>query len=178
TKTECLILWRPQPVAPVTVKLFYEALCPSPRSFMSVVLFPSWALLGNDVLDVVLVPFGNAEERLVNGTWEFTCQHGKLECKLNMIQVKTLLPQASPGGTAVINCMMSAAHPETSLESCLKIYIPQICVDDIMKCATGHQGKEMMHQNAMMTNHLSPPHTYTPWILVEEVRAVPYPHLT
>ncbi|XP_068936995.1 gamma-interferon-inducible lysosomal thiol reductase-like [Petaurus breviceps papuanus] len=172
TRTECFALWRPQQVSPVTVRLFYEALCPPSRFFMSMVLFPTWALLGDNVMDITLVPFGNAQETEVNGTWEFTCQHGELECELNMAQtcVLYLLGRQFPNAFAVINCMTSAADPETSLEPCLKIYAPQISVDDVMKCVTGPQGKEMMHQNAMMTNHLSPPHTFIPWILVEESR--------
>ncbi|XP_027724981.1 gamma-interferon-inducible lysosomal thiol reductase-like, partial [Vombatus ursinus] len=177
---ECSAQWRSSNVHPVSVQLYYEALCPACRDFMSLLLFPTWALLGDNVMNVTLVPFGNAVEKEVNGTWEFTCQHGELECELNMVQtcVLYLLGKEFPNAFAVINCMMSTADPETSLEPCLKIYGPKTSVDEVMKCARGPQGKEMMHQNAMMTNHLSPPHTYTPWILVEEVRAVPYPHLT
>ncbi|XP_036615322.1 gamma-interferon-inducible lysosomal thiol reductase-like [Trichosurus vulpecula] len=170
TDKECSALWRTLDVPPVSVKLFYEALCPGCRSFLSMMLFPTWVLLGDNVMNVTLVPFGNAKETEVNGTWEFTCQHGELECELNMVQtcVLYLLGREFPNAFAVVNCMMSAADQENSLEPCLKIYVPDISVDDIMKCVTGPQGKKLMHENAMMTNHLSPPHTYTPWILVEE----------
>ncbi|KAM9099361.1 gamma-interferon-inducible lysosomal thiol reductase [Sarcophilus harrisii] len=170
TAKECSALWRSSDARPVSVKLFYEALCPACRSFLVMMLFPTWLILGDDVMNVTLVPYGNAEEKNVNGTWEFTCQHGELECALNMVQtcVLYLLGKEFPNAFAVVNCMMSAANPETSLEPCLKIYDPEVTVDDIMECAKGPQGNELMHQNAMMTDHLSPQHTYTPWILVDE----------
>ncbi|XP_072457773.1 gamma-interferon-inducible lysosomal thiol reductase [Notamacropus eugenii] len=167
---ECSAQWRPLDAPPVSVKLFYEALCPGCRFFLSWMLFPTWVLLGKDVMNVTLVPFGNAKETQVNGTWEFTCQHGELECELNMLQtcVLYLLGSHFPNAFVVVNCMMSAVDQTTSLEPCLKLYAPDISMEDVTQCATGPQGKKMMHQNAMMTNHLSPPHTYTPWIVVEE----------
>ncbi|XP_074060910.1 gamma-interferon-inducible lysosomal thiol reductase-like [Macrotis lagotis] len=170
TEKMCFAQRRPLDAPPVSVKLFYEALCPGCRSFLVMVLFPTWLLLGEDVMNVTLVPFGNAVEKSVNGTWEFTCQHGELECELNMAQtcVLYLLGKQFGDAFAVITCMMSAVDPTTSLELCLKLYAPALSVDDIKKCGTGPQGNELMHQNAMMTNHLSPPHTYTPWVLVQD----------
>ncbi|XP_043832245.1 gamma-interferon-inducible lysosomal thiol reductase [Dromiciops gliroides] len=170
TPKECSALWRNSDAPPVSVKLFYETLCPGCRSFLSMMLFPTWLLLGNDVMNITLVPFGNAQETSVNGTWTFTCQHGEDECEINMIQtcVLYLLQDDFSSAFVVINCMLSSYNVETSLNLCLKLYTPFLSEDDIMKCAKGPIGNSLMHQNAMMTNHLSPPHTYTPWIVVEE----------
>ena len=45
-------------------------------------------MLGLGVLNVGLFPYGNAkEEQKSDGSWKFTCQHGKKECTGNIIEV-------------------------------------------------------------------------------------------
>ena len=48
-------------------------------------------LAGLGVLNVGLYPYGNAEEtKKADGSWKFTCQHGKHECLGNLIEVNHL----------------------------------------------------------------------------------------
>ncbi|XP_044076170.1 gamma-interferon-inducible lysosomal thiol reductase isoform X2 [Siniperca chuatsi] len=124
-----------QNVDPIQVGLYYESLCPGCRLFLSNILFPTWVLL-NDIMSVTLVPYGNAQEKPVNQTYSYECQHGEQECLGNMIE-------------------------------CVELYgSSELTWDNIMSCVKGDQGKQLMHQNALKTNALNPPHQYVPWVTI------------
>ncbi|XP_063075217.1 gamma-interferon-inducible lysosomal thiol reductase [Engraulis encrasicolus] len=149
----------------VEVALYFESLCPGCRQFLTTQLFPTWVML-NDIMKVQLVPYGNAEESFDGKQYHFTCQHGETECLGNMIE--TCILNSVDQGTAflVIFCMEASSDVVKAGQTCLELYSPSSKWDNIMTCVKGDQGNKLMHQNAVITKALKPPHKYVPWITI------------
>lgn len=152
--------------APVQVALYYESLCPGCRMFLTQILFPTWLLL-NEIMTVNLVPYGNAHEKPDGNKYVFECQHGEEECLGNMIEacLLNMTEMAFP----IIFCMESSTDVIKSAQTCLGLYSPQTSWDKVMSCVKGDLGNQLMHQNALKTEALNPPHTYVPWITIDGV---------
>ncbi|NXA55656.1 GILT reductase, partial [Nothocercus julius] len=175
---------------PVQLSLYYESLCPACRDFVVRQLFTTWLLLPDEVLNVTLVPYGNAQETNVNGTWHFQCQHGPEECLGNMLEVRRGGRVAGVAGGTVpprppcpqaclmheagnssdylpaVACLESGSSVSGNLEACLQVYAPQVPAGRVAACARGELGRQLMHRNAQLTAALAPPHQYVPWIVL------------
>ncbi|KAK6467556.1 gamma-interferon-inducible lysosomal thiol reductase-like [Huso huso] len=161
---QCVEFNRNQSEAPVQVSLYYESLCPGCRGFLVMQLFPTWILL-MDIMNVTLVPYGNAQEKFDGKQWQFTCQHGEEECLGNMIEtcIMDILGDANKY-FPVLFCMESSQDVIKSGEACLKLYEPTVQWESIMTCVKGDQGNKLMHANAQLTDALKPAHQYVPWV--------------
>ncbi|KAJ8278689.1 hypothetical protein COCON_G00057550 [Conger conger] len=171
--TECKVLkqcmelnaTRPNPAVPkVEVALYYESLCPGCRAFLVEQIFPTWVML-NDIMDVRLVPFGNAVETQHLEKYEFQCQHGEPECLGNMLET-CIMKLVGDMGFLIIFCMEAAADVLTAAQPCVQLYAPSVKWEAIMTCAKGDQGMQLMHENAEKTKALNPPHEYVPWVTI------------
>lgn len=150
----------------VQVELYYESLCGACRQFLVLQLFPTWLML-NEIMNVTLVPYGNAQEKNVSGKWEFTCQHGQDECYVNTIKACVMYHlQNIPSYFPVIFCIELSSNLTSALEPCLAAFHPVLPVKTVMDCVTGDVGNKIMHQNAMQTDSLNPPHQYVPWVVI------------
>ncbi|KAG8014059.1 Gamma-interferon-inducible lysosomal thiol reductase [Nibea albiflora] len=127
-----------QKVDTVEVGLYYESLCPGCRQFLSLMLFPTWVMLG-DIMDVKLVPYGNAQT-----------------CLLHM----------TGAAFPVIFCMESSGDVIKMAKNCMEVYAPDLKWESLMGCVNGDQGMQLMHQNALATQGLKPPHEYVPWVTI------------
>ncbi|XP_032567618.1 gamma-interferon-inducible lysosomal thiol reductase [Chiroxiphia lanceolata] len=165
-ENRCPNLPRPA-AAPVELSLYYESLCPACREFLVLKLFPTWLLLPSEMLNITLVPYGNAQERNISGKWDFQCQHGPEECLGNMIEA-CLMHEAKNFSTyfPIIFCLESGSSVTKNLEACLQIYAPELDRDHIAACMQGDTGMALMHQNAQLTEALDPPHQFVPWIVI------------
>ncbi|XP_041659823.1 gamma-interferon-inducible lysosomal thiol reductase [Cheilinus undulatus] len=150
----------------VEVALYYESLCPGCRLFLTEMLFPTWLLL-NDIMSVTLVPYGNAEETFDGHKYIYECQHGEEECLGNFIEACLL--NMTKAALPIIFCMESSTDVIKSAQSCIGLYSPQLKWDTVMGCVKGDLGNQLMHQNALKTKALNPPHNYVPWVTINGV---------
>ncbi|KAJ7412303.1 gamma-interferon-inducible lysosomal thiol reductase [Willisornis vidua] len=133
----------PHPAAaPVQLSLFYESLCPACRQFLVRALFSTWLQLPSGMLNITLVPYGNAQACLMHEAKDFS----------------TYFP--------VIFCLESGTSVTKNLEACLQVYAPDLDRSRIATCVQGDTGMALMHQNAQLTEALDPPHQYVPWIVI------------
>ncbi|KAJ8383324.1 hypothetical protein AAFF_G00221840 [Aldrovandia affinis] len=156
---------RPSRAEPlVDVGLYYESLCPGCRQFLTQQLFPTWIML-RDIMDVQLVPYGNAQESFDGKKYHFTCQHGEDECLGNMIET-CVLNLAASTAYQIIYCMESSFDVLKAAQLCVELNAPSIKWESIMDCVKGDQGNKLMHENAQKTEALNPPHKYVPWVTI------------
>jgi len=126
-------------------------------------------------------PYGNANEKQnADGTWTFTCQHGVNECIGNMYEAcaiehygnNTETP-GQPKWWPYFYCLEKSeeAGVETVAKNCaanngLDWNIITTCSGSNPAVGSPSDGNPYMHQIAVSTNNLKPPHQWTPWVVV------------
>lgn len=155
---------------PVNFTLYFESLCPDCQRFFIKQLYHTYMALGEDVMNLTLVPYGNAREKQgPSGRWEFECQHGKEECVGNLIETCAYVLEKNKTATFLfIHCMEKSDDlPQQSAKKCAPEF--KIDLDKVMMCANGDMGNQLEHKMAEQTNALDPPHKYVPWVTLNGV---------
>lgn len=156
--------------APVPVQVFTEALCPDCKHFLEEQLERIYKLLGPDIMELTLVPFGNAELDREGKT--IRSQHGVGECDANLWE-------------------QCAIHLYPSIESylpfiaCLDGYLPMGSHDDVFErtpfqlCAAKsrldydalekcHDDDDLSWKLALEFDTMTPDeHEYVPWVVID-----------
>ncbi|XP_041360999.1 gamma-interferon-inducible lysosomal thiol reductase-like [Gigantopelta aegis] len=158
-----------QMAPPVNFTLYYESLCPDCKHFMTTMLYRVFQQIGH-IMNLSLVPYGNARETKEGNHWKFECQHGKQECVGNVIETCAIrLVNNIPKVFGFIHCMeKSIKLPLHAAKQCAKMY-PNIPLNKVLLCANGTQGNEWEHQMALQTQALQPPHQYVPWVTLNGI---------
>ncbi|KAL5014080.1 hypothetical protein ScPMuIL_008350 [Solemya velum] len=153
---------------PVNFTVYLEYLCPDCKQFMAGELYKAYTKLSS-IMNLGLVPYGNARESKVGSKWKFKCQHGEKECLGNIIETCSMyvLPNISVY-FPFIHCMeASYESPKESSKKCAKSL--QIDLAPILECAESIVGNQLEHQMALKTAALKPAHTYVPWVTLNGV---------
>jgi len=169
-------------VSNVRVDFVSESYCPGCESYSTTQLANAIGTVGN-IMDVFNWPYGNAQEsKNADGTWKYTCQHGNNECIGNMYEACAIehnnhsLGDAmnTPAWWAFFDCMelsgnagVASVASNCATKGGLDWATIQTCAGSNPAEGTSTDGNPIMHQMAVFTNNLQPPHQWTPWVIVD-----------
>ncbi|XP_064535103.1 gamma-interferon-inducible lysosomal thiol reductase [Drosophila montana] len=153
---------------PVLVTVFYEALCPDSKYFITKQLLPAYKVAA-PIMEVQLVPYGKAHTTTDDeGKLIFDCQHGPTECQANTYHACAAEVIDDPLiRLEVVNCMIRDNRiPKDAMQKCAKQYNVEN-IDLIQKCFDSDHGSELMKLNGDATHALRPPVKFIPTITID-----------
>lgn len=165
---QCGFISWPSSKDKVNFELYYESLCPDCTQFITYQLGPTFKAIG-DIMNLTLVPYGNAMEEFKDGQWQFTCQHGPDECYGNFVETCALhlIPKFEDAFEYIYCIESSRMDIKQSVITCAN----KLSVDfgKIRSCVNSTLGNNLAHQMAVKTDALNPPHQYVPWVVLNGV---------
>jgi len=119
-------------------------------------------------MDLTFYPYGNAHESQQGGQWVFTCQHGASECLGNMIEACGIKYHNNTNDWfPFVNCIEASSQaPASAAPGCASKAGWTDYAGNITSCVKGPEGNALMHQIALATEGLKPPHQWTPWVVL------------
>jgi len=148
----------------VQVNIFSESLWPGCKNYITQEVASAFSEVP-DIMDLMVYAYGNAQEtKNSDGTWKYTCQHGKDECDGNILEACAIsLYNKTAQWFPFVNCIEEADDaPSKVAAGCAKK--AGLDYTAIAKLAASRQGNQIMHEVATTTNNLNPPHQFTPWV--------------
>ncbi|XP_066158942.1 GILT-like protein 1 [Euwallacea fornicatus] len=148
----------------VKVSVYYEALCPDSKFFVTYQLLPVFEKL-KDFLILDLIPYGKAETIIdEEGKIDFRCQHDHVECFANKIHACAINEISNPEKQLkYVTCMITDNMvPEDAGERCGQDQ--HIDFAPIKKCAMEQEGSLLLKKHGERTHALSPKVKFIPTI--------------
>jgi len=116
------------------------------------------------IVNLTVLPYGNAHEtQNPDGSWSFTCQHGKDECAANLLETCAIYTYTNQNEWfPYFVCIEGDDDPARAGQRCAQ----QTSLDwsKINNCVTSSIGNQAQHQVAVATDALD--HEYTPWVVL------------
>lgn len=154
----------------VNISLYYESLCPYSMAFIMGQASKAYNKVGS-IMNLEMIPFGNAVIKTDGGVTSFKCQHGPMECEANLVETCaiSILPptEVFPFIFCVTKEFYRMPFPFYAYKACAKSM--KLNIKPIMECAVSERGMILEKVMANKTNSLKPPKTYVPWIVVNGV---------
>lgn len=151
----------------VSIKIYYECLCPDCRRFDSEQLVPVMRRL-TDHLDIQTFPYGNAKTEEHDGKPTFTCQHGPAECYGNKLHACALDLLRNHTQALLVNaCMMDPSQAgrgsdDQALDVCGKAM--GFDTAPIKHCATSDRGTQLLEHYGEESGKVG--YDYVPYVLI------------
>ncbi|XP_052896015.1 GILT-like protein 1 [Anopheles moucheti] len=158
--------------APVFVVVYYEALCPDSKNFVLRQLLPAYER-APDLMDIEFVPFGKATwTTKSDGSLEFDCQHGHIECEANTIHACVVEAVREPRTRLdMVTCMIeNNIIPVDSFLRCAKQH--GVDIESIKKCYDSPHGAELLKVHGEATHALRPAVTFIPTVTLDGAQYV------
>ncbi|KAG8593958.1 hypothetical protein GDO81_001008, partial [Engystomops pustulosus] len=116
-----------------------------------ITLVPSWQCTGEKHL---------WEMGIYRSAWTDECYVNTIEACImhHLMDIQSYFP--------IIFCIEISSNVTSALGPCLAAFQPELSVKTVMDCVNGDLGNKLMHENAMKTDSLNPPHDYVPWVVV------------
>lgn len=116
-----------------------------------------------------LIPYGKATTVKTEHGYEFTCQHGPIECEANIIHACSIdIIQNSSIQLEYLSCMIkNKLKPVNIMKTCAKKM--NIDYNKIFKCSTGVKGKNLLAKYGELTKSLTPEVFFIPTVVLDGV---------
>ncbi|XP_041675122.1 gamma-interferon-inducible lysosomal thiol reductase isoform X2 [Drosophila eugracilis] len=150
----------------VVVTVFYEALCPDSKYFLTKQVLPTYKV-AERIMEVRLAPYGKARTNQINDRITFDCQHGPTECQANIYHACTVEIIDDPLlRLQVVSCMITDNYlPQNAMHKCSVQH--NVEFDAIQKCFDSKQGLDLLKLNGEATQSLRPSVKFIPTITID-----------
>uniref|UniRef100_A0AC35TFM9 Gamma interferon inducible lysosomal thiol reductase n=1 Tax=Rhabditophanes sp. KR3021 TaxID=114890 RepID=A0AC35TFM9_9BILA len=153
----------------IHLTVYAETQCSDTTHFFRKHLLPTHKTLGNHIM-LKVIPFGKASCTYDEDDFKCSCQHGKNECDLNILQNCILYQITDPiQYLPLIYCIQGKRNYEVAVRECLDEIEEQVA-DGIIACGKGKKGRRLLYIAGKKTASLSPLLNFVPWVTINHQR--------